>query len=367
MKTTIPQLLIVVLIVCLGFLSKVQAVSPAPDGGYPGGNTAEGQNALLSLTTGTYNTAVGIYSLLSDTAGSYNTALGAGALFANKGHKNTATGFGALFSNTGQQGVDGDDTADGSLALFSNTTGRFNTAVGEEALLHVTAGNNNTAVGFTALVDTTGHDNTAIGSAALNSCTTGSDNIAVGMLAGVGVGIASHTICIGADGNDIDNSCYIGQIFNATSSGGVPVYVNSNGRLGTATSSSRFKEGITPMAQASEKLFSLKPVTFRYKKGIDPEGPEGKSQFGLVAEDVDHVNPDLVVRDKAGKPYSVRYDQVNAMLLNEFLKEHKAFEQEQHKVEQLEKQIEALTAGLQKLSAQLELNKSASQTVVNGR
>src|SRR5262249_2977823 len=149
---------------------------------------------------------------------------------------------------------------------------------------------------------------------------------------------ADHVICIGSDvpGADVSNRCFIGQIFGATSSGGTPVFVNSDGQLGTITSSRRFKEEIRPMDKVSEALFALNPVTFRYKKQIDPEST---SQLGLVAEEVENVNPDLVVHDKEGRPYSVRYDQVNAMLLNEFLKEHR-------KVEQLEKQIEALTVGL---------------------
>jgi len=151
----------------------------------------------------------------------------------------------------------------------------------------------------------------------------------------------------------VDDSCYIGNIFGSTSSNGVAVLVNSNGRLGTATSSKRFKEDIRPIDNASQALFSLKPVIFRYKKGVDPEGPEGQSEFGLVAEDVEKVNPDLVVRDKEGKPYSVRYEQVNAMLLNEFLKEHKTMQEQGAIIARQQKHIEALTAGLQKVSAQL--------------
>jgi hypothetical protein len=158
---------------------------------------------------------------------------------------------------------------------------------------------------------------------------------------------------------------------------GIPVLINSNNKLGTVTSSMRFKEDIKPMDNVSEALFALKPVTFRYKKEIDPAGT---SQLGLVAEEVERVNPDLVVRDKEGKTYSVRYDQVNAMLLNEFLKEHKTVHEQGATITALrandakqeaviakqQKQIEALTAGLQKVSAQLEVNKPA-QTVVNNR
>ena len=141
----------------------------------------------------------------------------------------------------------------------------------------------------------------------------------------------------------------------------MPVFINANDKLGTSTSSARFKDDIKAMDSASNKLFALKPVTFRYKKQIDPEGI---SQFGLVAEDVEKVNPALVVRDKEGKPYSVRYDQVNAMLLNEFLKEHRKNEEQEATIVRLQKQVEALTAGLQKVSAQLELIKPAPQTAL---
>jgi predicted ribosome quality control (RQC) complex YloA/Tae2 family protein len=159
-------------------------------------------------------------------------------------------------------------------------------------------------------------------------------------------------------------TCYIASIFGQTSSGGSAVFINSSGKLGTTTSSKRFKEEIKPMDKASEMLFALKPVTFRYKNEIDPAGTP---QFGLVAEDVEKVNPDLVVRDKEGKPYSVRYEAVNAMLLNEFLKEHRKNDKQEATIARLEKQVEALTAGLQKVSAQLELSKAAPQTVLNNQ
>jgi hypothetical protein len=303
-------------------LPKAQAVSPAPDGGYPGGNTAEGQAALLSLTTGGFNTAVGFLSLRSNTTNSFNTAVGAGALLANTADENTATGAGALLSNTtGLQ-----NTANGVFALFSNTTGL---------------------------------DNTATGDFALHSNTTGSGNTALGHFAGGNVTTADNVICIGAsvEGFNVSNTCFIGNIFNATATGGSAIFIDGDNKLGTVTSSKRFKEDIKQMGTASEALFSMKPVSFRYKKKIDPAGI---SQFGLVAEDVEKVNPDLVVRDKEGRPYSVRYDQVNAMLLNEFLKEHR-------KVEQMQKQIDALTADLQRVSAQIEVSKPAPQIVLSNR
>jgi hypothetical protein len=379
----------------------VHAVIPAPDGGYSGGNTADGTNALLSLTTGTYNTAVGIYSLLSDANGKFNTGVGAGTLLANVGDpttghgvSNTATGAGALLSNT----TGGYNTANGAFvlfnnttgdhnvavgggglpgpALFSNTIGRFNTAVGEGALFSNTEGNDNTAIGAGALADNTGgNENVAIGLSALGN-STGDNNVALGNLAGFSQTTGSNNVYIGTQIEGTageSNACYIASIFNQTSSGGSAVFVDANSKLGTITSSKRFKEDIKPMDKASNALFALKPITFRYKKEIDSAG---RSQFGLVAEEVEQVNPDLVVRDKEGKPYSVRYDQVNAMLLNEFLKEHRKVEELeatvaqqqknfQAKLAKQEKQIEALTSGLQKVSAQVEMTKPEQQVTAN--
>ncbi len=318
-----------------------------------GGNTAEGNKALLSLTTGTYNTAVGVFSLLSDSTGSLNTGVGAGTLLANTGDSNTAVGAGALLSNTNGFG----NTADGTLTLFSNSTGGGNTGTGYQALFSNTDGAFNTAIGFEALFNNT----------------TGINNTALGNSAGLNVRTAFNVICIGANvaGEDLDNGCYIGSIFGQTSSGGSAVFINSSGKLGTSTSSQRFKDDIKAVERASEILFALKPVTFRYKKEIDPAGT---SQFGLVAEEVEKVNRDLVVRDKDGKPYTVRYDQVNAMLLNEFLKEHRTVQEQKvtiaelkHNFAEQQKQIEALAAGLQKVSAQLKASKPAPQMVLSNQ
>jgi hypothetical protein len=349
-----------------------RAVVPAPDGGYPGGNTAEGQAALLALTSGTFNTAVGFFALLNNTSGSYNTALGAGTLIANTtAQENTATGTGALLSNTSGS----ENTANGAFALFSNTigfqntaigdralfvnNGDFNTAIGKNALQANVDGNENTATGVDALFsNTTGIDNTANGLGALHNNTTGGANTALGLSAGFNATTGSNNVYIGAGMMGVageSNACYIASIFGRTSADGVAVLINSDNKLGTATSSKRFKEDIKPMDKASEAILALKPVSFRYKKEIDSRGIP---QFGLVAEEVEKVNPDLVVRDKEGKPYTVRYDQVNAMLLNEFLKEHRT-------VEELKKEVAALTAGLQKVSAQLELGKPKPQMVLN--
>jgi endosialidase-like protein len=400
MKTNPLSLFIVSLLICFSLSPMAPAVTPAPDGGYSGGNTAEGQAALLSLTTGTYNAAIGVFSLLNDATGNFNTGVGAGTLLSNTADENTATGAGALLSNTtgnlntangafalftNTTGVD--NTATGGFALESNTIGSENTGSGVQALEHNTTGDGNTANGFQALFNnttgarntadgisalasnTTGHGNTAVGNGALFVNTTGSENIAIGEGAGSNVSTANNVICIGAAGNDVANSCYIGNIFNATSSGGAAVFINTNGRLGTVTSSGRFKDDVKPMDTASEELFALKPVTFRYKKMIDPKQIP---QFGLIAEEVEKINPELVVRDDQGKPYSVRYDQVNAMLLNEFLKAHRKIqeleaknaEQQRNFMEQ-QTQIEALTTAVQKVSAQLQVSKSTPQSVAN--
>jgi hypothetical protein len=374
---------------------RTQAVSPAPDGGYPNATTAEGTNALFRLTTGLSNTAIGGVALYNNTTGDYNTANGAFALFKNTtggsntadgtsalyhnttGYHNTATGYQALSSNT----TGFENTADGYQALHSNTTGIVNTTTGVNALYHNTTGNSNTAIGSYALFnnstgvdntangvsalasDTTGKLNTALGFHALYNNTTGDGNTVLGANAGSGITTADNVICIGAAGNNVANSCYIGNIFNATSSGGTAVYVNSNGRLGTMTSSRRFKEDIKPIDKASEVLFALKPVAFRYKKDIDPAGT---SQLGLVAEDVEKVNPDLVVRDEHGKAYSVRYDQVNAMLLNEFLKEHGKVQKLEAALEAVNQRLQAQDAKIDRANAKIELSRPA-QTLVENR
>src|SRR5437016_727437 len=376
-------------VLAFGLLPRAQAVSPAPDGCYPGFTTAEGCNALNFLTTGAGNTGVGWYSLYVDTTGNYNTGLGAGALALNNADSNTAVGAAALLLNTsGTQNVavgtdalvfndsGGFNSALGAFALFNNTQGNGNTAVGSSALAANITGNSNTAVGTSALpVNTSGSENAALGSAALFSNVDGDDNIAVGQAAlsnntsgnnnigigffgGLSVTTSSNVICIGTQGQDTSNSCFIGQIFGATTNQGSAVYIDANNKLGTLTSSKRFKEDIRPMGTTSEALFSLQPVTFRYKKEINPAGTP---QLGLVAEDVEKVNPDLVVRDKEGKPYSVRYEQVNAMLLNEFLKEHRKVEEQSSKIQQEEAIITELQStvakqqkGLQAVTARLE-------------
>jgi hypothetical protein len=403
LKKAIPVCLVV--LIGFGLSPASRAVSPPPDGGYPGKNTAEGDNALLNLTTGMNNTAIGFNALRENRTGSHNTATGVGALRDNRdgadntadgynalafntsgasntavglqalfrntiGNENTANGGEALFSNT----IGEANTANGSRALFSNTAGSANTATGFIALHNNTTGNNNTANGVEALFsNTTGFSNTAIGHEALENNRTGSRNIAVGVGAGEDLTTGDNNIDIGARGTagesgnirigtqGFQNSTFIQGIFNNPMAGMV-VVVAETGKLGVTTSSARFKDAIKPMGKASATILQLKPVIFRYKEQIDPDRIP---QFGLVAEEVEKLNPDLVVRDKEGKPYSVRYDQVNAMLLNEFLKEHST-------VQELKKDVAALTATvkeqasqIQKVSAQVEASKPAPQVVNN--
>jgi hypothetical protein len=452
-------LLLPLALACFALSPTARAVTPAPDGGYPGNNTAEGTNALLNLTTGANNTATGFGALLSNTSGGSNTATGVDALFNNTtGTQNTATGVEALANNTtgGQNTANGinallsnttgsnntgngantllnnttgsQNMASGANALFFNTTGSGNTANGAFTLVQNTTGTNNAANGFSALQSnttginnaangafalfrnstgsgntangfgalqssTTGFNNTANGQGALSSNTTGGSNtadgwhalhsntaggsnIALGFNAGgnlttgnrnidignVGFAGESNTIRIGTVGTQ--KVAFIAGISGATVASGATVIVGSDGHLGTVVSSERFKDEIKPMDKASEAILALQPVTFRYKKELDPDGIP---QFGLIAEQVEKVNPDLVVRDDQGKVNTVRYEAVNAMLLNEFLKEHRKVEEQGAVIAQQQKQIEALTATVQKVSDRLELNNPAPQLVADNQ
>jgi Chaperone of endosialidase len=358
-------ILIPFVLICVATLPGAHAVSPAPDGGYPGFNTAEGQNALFSLTTGAANTAVGFRSLFSETEGSFNTATGAGALLFNTAGENTAFGAAALlFNTTGML-----NTAVGAAALSNNTLGQFNTADGHRALNLNITGDGNTAVGESALLsNTAGESNTAIGLDALANNTTGARNVALGVDAGLEVTTASNVICIGLNvfGANVSDTCFIGNIRGVTTqnANAIPVLIDPDGQLGTMSSSRRFKDDIKPMDKASEAVLALKPVTFHYKSD-----KTNRPEFGLIAEDVAAVNHDLVVRDENGDIYTVRYEAVNAMLLNEFLKEHRKVEELkrdfQATVGQLTARLDEQTAQIQKVSAQLELSKAAPQTVLN--
>ena len=376
-KQIILPLLVTIAFACFALLPTAQAVIPPPDGGYPGGNTAEGNDALLSLTTGRLNTAVGCYSLSAITEGFFNTGVGAKTLIASTGDNNTATGAAALASNT----EGSDNTANGAFALFRNTEGVQNTATGFAAMQNNDVGQGNTANGWTALGSNTGGDfntavgwdalgdnttgsgNTALGFGALFTNTTGNNNIALGDFSGKGVTTASDVICIGSLGADVDNTTWIANVYGVTTQSGTtaPVVVSDGGQLGTVASSERFKKDIATMDKASEVILSLRPVTFHYKSDAR-EAP----QFGLIAEEVAKVNPGLVLPDKEGKPYTVRYDAVNAMLLNEFLKEHRKVEKLEAALRAVNERLAAQDAKIQKVSAQVEVSKFATGRIRGG-
>ena len=368
---------------CIAFSPRARALNPPPDGGYLNQTTAEGDGALFSLTTGFGNTALGFNALNANTTGSLNAATGRNALLNNTtGDNNTADGSAALLNNmTGNF-----NAATGRLALFSNATGSGNTANGFYSLGNNTDGSRNTANGVAALFNTAGSDNIAMGFGAGDNLTTGDNNIDVGNL---GVADEANTIRIGEqvavyDPNTGDTMPAHTRTFIAGISvpiAGPTVHISGTGQLGIGPpSSARFKQNVKPMDRASEAILALKPVTFHYKKELDPEGIP---QFGLVAEEVAKVNQNLVARDAAGKVYTVRYEAVNAMLLNEFLKEHRQVQEQEATITQLkldfqsklaeqQKEIQVLAVGLkeqasqiQKVSAQLEMSKPAPRTVVD--
>jgi trimeric autotransporter adhesin len=416
-ETSRAFIVAVAVLISVAVLPKTHAVTPPPDGGYPNFTTAEGLNALKNLTTGAGNTGVGWYSLFSDTAASFNTGVGAGTLALNTGDNNTAVGTAALllnttgFNNTGIGSTallhnnGGNNTGAGAGALASNTTGNANTAIGVGALagnidgggntatgvlalnasqhgvsntangftalqnntasnntamgagaLHLSvAGGNNTAVGFNALgSEVSGISNVAIGSGALANATHGF-NIAVGADAGINVTTAVGVTAIGHLGANVDGGCFIGRIRGVTTNiaDAIPVVIDSFGQLGTISSSNRFKKDIKPMEGTSGSVLDLKPVTFHYKND-----KSNIPQFGLIAEEVAKIDPDLVARDKDGEIYTVRYDAVNAMLLNEFLKEH-------CKVGKLEAAVAELAATVKEQAAELrKVNGHANDSAV---
>ena len=388
-------LLVPLALACFSLSPTARAVTPAQECP-PNFNARTGCHALYELTTGVGNAALGWHALAENSDASFSTGIGAGALSANNGESNTAVGAAALLLNTAgttntavgtaalaNNGSGNGNTAHGAFALYSNVDGGGDTAIGREALTSNTDGSENVAIGDSALLfNTTGADNIAIGFSAMLGNFAGNNNIAIGVTAGInltgdnnidigneGVSGEANTIRIGGDvGFGAQTATYIAAI-SGVAVVGDPVVVDANGQLGTATSSARFKKEVKPMEKASETILALKPVTFRYKSDS-----KRTPQFGLIAEEVAEINPDLVTRDRNGEIYSVRYEAVNAMLLNEFLKEHTAFVEDQGKVREqgatiarLEKQIEVLTAGLQKVSAQLELNKRAPKVAENNQ
>ncbi len=382
---------------CFGLLPQMQAVVPPPDGCYPGFTTAEGCNALNFLTTGAGNTGVGWYSLFLNSAANYNTGVGAGTLVLNdsdsntavgtaamllntsgtanvavgtnallyndSGNFNTAVGYQALFSNT----TGTENTALGEGTLSSNTDGDFNTATGDVALLNNTTGINNTANGHSTLVhNIEGSFNVAVGDGALFDNTSGSDNTALGGSAGSNQTTGSGNVYVGDGMFGVageSNHTYIRNIKDTIVSGGGTDFVSVNlttGLLGHVSSSRRYKEQIEPMDKASEALYRLKPVTYRFKKGIDPtQGLE----YGLVAEDVAQVNPNLAIRDGKGQIESVRYMAINVMLLNEFLKEHATVQELKKEIAALNASLKEQAAQIQKVTAKVDIAQPASQVI----
>ena len=347
------------LLTCFALSQTAQAVVPPPDGGYANRNTAEGKDALFSLTTGVDNTALGFQALYNGTTASGNTAVGSQALLSNTASTR--------------------NVAVGAAALDSLTSGEMNTAVGNVSLEQGVSVNFNTALGRHALGRTQGDQNTGLGFfAGWNLSDDGTNNIYIGNAGPVPIGTESNTIRIGTQTATIvtvgnppfeshpmpaHTATFVAGI-SGTAINGRPVMINANGRLGTAPSSARFKEEIKPMDKASEAILALKPVMFRYKKEVDAERTP---QFGLVAEQVEKVNPDLVTRDPDGKAFTVRYEAVNAMLLNEFLKEHRQVQEQQKEIDVLRAELREQRALIRKVSARVELQTAPAQTVANSK
>ena len=286
-----------------------------------------------------FNTFLGLNAGNFTMTGDKNTGLGHDALFSNStGSHNTATGHDALITNT----EGNHNTAIGSGALLSNSTGVNNTAIGSGALLHDDLGDFNTASGTGALGNTTGSSNIGIGNFAGSNLTTGDHNICIGNLGAAG---ESSTTRIG----DVQTATFIAGI-NGAGVTGVPVLVSSSGQLGVASSSRSVKEDIREIAGASDGLMRLRPVAYKYKPQVDPTG---LTQYGLIAEEVADVYPDLVVYDRDGRPETVRYHLVNALLLNEVQKQHRTAEAQEKTIDQHKAEIEALKARLSSLEARL--------------
>jgi len=336
-----------------------------------GDNTATGFDALFNNETGSFNTATGFYALLRNTTGENNTACGAGALVYNTtGDLNTASGAFALTSNT--TGLDG--TASGALALDNNTTGEYNTATGYKALYANSTGGYDTAAGVNALwKNTTGVKNTTVGTNAMFSNTIGSNNIALGYQAGfslttgsnnidigsLGVAAESNTIRIGTQGTQ--TATYIAGIFNSSASGGA-VEVSNTGKLGMVLSSARYKRDIHDMDAASSNLMKLRPVTFRYKDDL-----AGTLQYGLVAEEVEKLYPELVIRDTAGKIQSIRYLTLTSMLLNEVQKQAVELRNQRRENVQQTDQIRRLSAQVAEVRTAFEERLSRLEQTIQAK
>ncbi len=364
------------------------------NGGY---NTATGVFSLFGNTSGFFNSATGAYSLANNTTGLRNTAHGYTALYHNvDGTDNTAVGFAALYHNTtaefncafGEFALFNNlkawtNNAFGVEALYNNLTGETNNAFGTGALFANTAGESNNAFGHLALESNVdGVWNNAFGFNALDSNVSGSFNTAIGDSAGLDI-TGDGNVCIGEGvfgETGVNDSTYVRNVGSTAQPVGGTVFGvtvdSATGKLGFAPSSRRYKEDIKPMDKASEALFALKPVTFRHKKQIDPKQ---HLDYGLIAEDVAKVNPELAIRNGKGEIESLNYQAINAMILNEFLKEHQKVAEQQATIAELkstvaqqQKGMDVLTAQLkeqatqiQKVSAQIEMSRPVPKVVLN--
>jgi hypothetical protein len=328
-------------------------------GGY---NLAVGSYSLLLNTTGSYNNANGFESMYYNTTGKYNVALGSYSLFSNTtGGYNSALGYIALYKNTtGQQ-----NTGFGTGALYTNTTGSYNSASGSFGLHDNTTGSSNNASGYGALYkNTTGVNNNAMGVFAMGSNTTGSNNIAMGQYSGYNAVTGSNNIEIGSRGSASDNNVirlgspgtqaatYVAGVSGVNVTGGATVVVNSLGQLGVVSSSRRYKEDIRSMGDASDRLLALRPVTFKYKKA--DENGQKPEQYGLIAEEVAKVMPELVVYNQKGQPETVAYQTLAPLLLNELQREHREVAALQAEVVALRRVTEQLTAHQEESRARAE-------------
>ena len=320
-----------------------------------GDNTAVGFSVLNQNTTGYGNTAMGAFALYWNTTGFDNTAIGQVALYHNTtGYTNTAVGFNALPGNT----VGYSNTAVGAGALRNNTTGIFNAALGEGAVEDNNTGGNNTGVGAQALLaNASGSDNVGVGTMALRNLGGGNHNIAIGSGAGVNHVSGSNNIDIGYAGFNGDSfvihlgdqavhgAAFIGGIYGNPIGGTRQVFINSAGQVTTTSASSRrYKEQIVDQGAESDVLMKLRPVAFYYKPQLDSEHTR---QYGLIAEEVAEIAPNLVVFDKDRKPSGVRYDMVNAMLLNEVQKQRQLIEAQQQQIEGMNAELETQQASQQ--------------------
>ncbi len=309
-------------------------------------NTASGLSALSSNTTGYDNVANGVYALNSNTTGFNNVPNGFYALFSNTtGASNSANGTGAMYSNT----TGSSNSASGSWALQYNTTGSWNTASGRGALYYNTTGSNNTVLSYAMVYNTIGNNNVAIGYGAGNNVVTGSNNIYLG---GSGTLDESSTMRLGsAQTNTYIAGVYAQKTNNSAAS--VPVYIDSTGKIGTLPSSQRYKDDIRDMHEASRRLFELRPVTYHYKQAAaDGSKP---LEYGLIAEEVAKVYPDLVVRGKDGQIETVQYHKLTPMLLNEVQRLNKAWQAEKERNVAQDRQLQAQTQTVAELKQQMSI------------